>query len=85
MAGLAHRIRAIKLKGYEMKFDISIERIDNGYIFSGEGVTEGKHYYRSLEAFGNSIMEDLRELDRNIKECGTPNKPYHFKLETDLK
>ena len=67
-----------------MKFDLKIERIDNGYIFSGESVTDGKHYFRSLEDFANIITENMREIDRKIKEHESPNEPFYFKLTTDL-
>lgn len=67
-----------------MEYDITIERIDNGYIFSGKGVTSGKHYFSDLESFGVSLMEELREADREIKECETPERPFTFKLTTDL-
>ena len=67
-----------------MKYDLKIERIDNGYIFSGEGCTGGKHYFRDLEAFGNSLMEDLRERDKVIREHENPSEPFTFKLDTDL-
>jgi hypothetical protein len=67
-----------------MKYDLTIERIDNGYIFSGEGCTTGKHYFSNLESFGNALMEELRERDKVIKEHGKPEKPFTFKLESDL-
>ena len=45
-----------------------IERIDNGWIVSGKGVTTGKHYYDSLEKLTNlSIAENLREIDNRIR------------------
>jgi len=67
-----------------MKYDLKIERIDNGYIFSGEGCTSGKHYYQNLEAFGNSLMENLRERDKIIREHERPSEPFSFKLTSDL-
>lgn len=68
-----------------MEIDITIERIDNGYILSGKGVTEGKHYINDLETFGMVvIVEELRELDRKIREHENPKKPFTFKLVSDL-
>jgi len=67
-----------------MEYDLKIEKIDNGYIFSGKGCTSGKHYYQNLEAFGNALMEDLRERDKLIKEHANPKSPFTFKLTSDL-
>jgi hypothetical protein len=67
-----------------LKYDLTIERIDNGYIFSGEGVTDGKHYYRNLEAFGNSLIEELRDIEKVIQEHEKAEKLFKFKLDTDL-
>lgn len=56
-----------------MEIDVTIERIDNGWIVSGKGVTTGKHYYDSLEKFANlCIAEDLREIDKQIRHMKTP-------------
>jgi hypothetical protein len=67
-----------------MKYDLKITRIDNGYIFSGEGCTSGQHYFRRLEDFGNALMDDLRERDKIIQEHEWPDEPFTFKLDTDL-
>lgn len=67
-----------------MEFDLKIERIDNGYIFSGKGVTQGKHYYSSLEDFANTIIEEMRESDSKISQHELPDEPFNFKLTTDL-
>lgn len=68
-----------------MEIDIKIERIDNGYILSGKGVTTGKHYYKDLETFANVvIVEELREIDKRIREHKMPTEPFTFKLVSDL-
>lgn len=68
-----------------MEIDITIERIDNGYILSGKGVTAGKHYYKDLETFAMlNIVENLREIDKQIKEHQIPKEPFTFKLVSDL-
>ena len=71
-----------------MEFDLKIERIGNGYIFSDKGVDDGdvdaKRQYKTLKEFGNSLMEELREKDRVINQHETPVKPFVFKLTTDL-
>ena len=67
-----------------MEYDLTIERIDNGYIFSGDGVTSGKHYFQTLEAFGNALMEDLRERDKIIVDHERPSEPFYFRLKSDL-
>lgn len=68
-----------------MEIDITIERIDNGYIMSGKGVTDGKHYFKDLETFGMVvIMEDLVSLDKEIKEHEMPKEPFTFKITSSL-
>lgn len=69
-----------------MEIDVTIERIDNGWIISGKGVTSGKHYYDSLEKFAAlQILENLREIDKQIRHMRPPEKPFVFRLTTDLK
>ena len=68
-----------------MKIDVSIERISNGYIVTGNDSTREKRYYPNLEAFAEVwIIELLRESDICIREHEAPTKPFHFKLESDL-
>ena len=68
-----------------MKLDISIEVIDNGYIVSGEGVTNGKHYVRSLEGFFTEmISEHMRIKDKSIAQHEETGETYKLTLETDL-
>lgn len=68
-----------------MEIDITIERIDNGYILSGKGVTTGKHYFKDLETFANVVLvEELREIDKRIMEHEKPKEPFTFKLVSDL-
>ena len=68
-----------------MKLDISIEVIDNGYIVSGEGVTSGKRYARSLEGFFTEmISECMRDADTVIKEHELIGNVYKLTLDTDL-
>ncbi|MDH3325882.1 MAG: hypothetical protein OEM38_04095 [Gammaproteobacteria bacterium] len=68
-----------------MELDVTIERIDNGYIVSGKGATSGKRYYKDLETFARLlILEDICEKDRQIREHKMPDKPFHFKITTDL-
>lgn len=68
-----------------MEIDIKIERIDNGYIISGTGVTTGKHYFKDLETFGMvTIIEELKELDKKIREHERPKEPFIFRLVSDL-
>lgn len=68
-----------------MEIDVTIERIDNGYILSGKGVTKGKHYFKDLETFGMvAIVEELRELDKIIREHEKPKDPFTFKLVSNL-
>ena len=68
-----------------MDIDIQIERIDNGFILTGKGVTAGKHYYKDLETFVMlSIVEEIREIDKKIKESKMPEEPFIFKLSSNL-
>ena len=68
-----------------MNIDVTIERIDNGYIVTGNDSTKNKHYYDSLEKFAYSrILEDMREKDKEIREHELPDEPFAFKLITNL-
>lgn len=68
-----------------MEIDVSIERIDNGYVVIGKDSSKSRIYYPSLEDFANSyILENLREIDKQIKEHEIPKKPFTFKLVSDL-
>jgi len=68
-----------------MNIDVSIEVIDNGLIVTGNDSTKNKRYFASLESFINSeILEEAREMDRDIKYHEPPEKPFSFKLNTDL-
>jgi len=68
-----------------MNIDVTIERIDNGYIVTGNDSTKNKNYFVSLEKFAESqIIEDLRELDAAIREHEKPNEPFTFKITSDL-
>lgn len=68
-----------------MEIDVSIERIDNGYIVTDNSTDAGRSYYRSLEDFVNCrVIEDLKEKDKSIREHARPNEPFRFKLVTDL-
>lgn len=68
-----------------MEIDVQIERIDNGYIVTGNDSTKNRIYYPSLEKFAEAwIVEKLREHDRSIREHGMPEKPFSFRLVSDL-
>lgn len=68
-----------------MEIDVSIERIDNGYIITGNDSTKTRTYYPSLEKFAWSwIVEQLKERDRSIREHAIPDEPFTFKLKSDL-
>jgi len=68
-----------------MEIDVTIERIDNGYIVTGNDSTKNKHYYETLEKFVETrILEDIRQKDREIREHEIPAHSYVLKLTTDL-
>lgn len=68
-----------------MEIDVQIERIDNGYIVTGNDSTKNRTYYPSLEKFAEAwIVENLRESDRAIREHKMPEKPFTFRLTSDL-
>lgn len=68
-----------------MNIDVSIEVIDNGYIVTGNDSTNNKRYFSSLESFVKSeILENIKIKDDDIKHQATPEKPFSFKLTTDL-
>jgi len=68
-----------------MEIDVSIERINNGYIVTGNDSTKNKHFYGTLEDFAKcEILETLREKDRCIRESVTPDNPFSLKLTTDI-
>lgn len=64
-----------------MEIDVQIERINNGYIVTGNDSTQSRTYYPSLEKFAEArIVEQLREHDRTIREHEMPEKPFTFRL-----
>jgi len=68
-----------------MEIDVQIERIDNGYIVTGNDSTKTRTFYPTLEKFAEAwIVEQLRERDRSIREHYTPERPFNFKLTSDL-
>jgi len=68
-----------------MEIDVEIERIDNGYIITGNDSTRNRMFYPTLEDFANAwIIEELKERHKEISECKTPDAPFFFKLKTDL-
>jgi hypothetical protein len=68
-----------------MDIDVKIERIGNGYIVTDNDSMKNKHYYATLERFAVAlIVEQLRECDRSICEHKAPDKPFYFKLSSDL-
>lgn len=68
-----------------MEIYVTIERIDNGYIVTGNDITKTKTYYPSLVNFAECwIIEQLKERDKLIREHSTPEKPFSFKLTSDL-
>lgn len=68
-----------------MEVDVQIERIDNGYIVTGNDSTKNRTYYQNLETFLEArVMEELRDRDRLICEREMPDKPFSFRLVSDL-
>lgn len=68
-----------------MEIDVTIERIDNGFIVSGKGVSNGKRYYKTLEQFAMiCIVGNMRETDNLMKHQEIPDEPFYFKLSSDL-
>lgn len=68
-----------------MNIDVSIEVIDNGFIVTGNDSTKTKRYFSSLESFVTSeILEQAKEKGREIRHHELPEKPFSFKLTTDL-
>lgn len=48
-----------------MNLDVTIERIENGYIVTGLKDSQDKHFYQSLEKFcADHITEEIREKDK---------------------
>lgn len=63
-----------------MEIDVQIERIDNGYIVTGNDSTKNRTYYPSLEKFAESwVIEVLRERDRSIREHELPDFEREFR------
>lgn len=68
-----------------MEIDVQIERIDNGYIVTGNDSTKTRTYFPSLEKFAEArIIENLRDIDKSIREHKQPDNPFTFKLISDL-
>ncbi len=68
-----------------MKINVKIERIENGYIVTNKGDKKSKRFYKTLEAFAlGNIVEELMDRDRCIRQHSMPNKPFSFRLSTDL-
>ena len=70
-----------------MNIDVKIERIDNGYVVSGkdESGEAYKRFYANLENFvASMILEDLRDIDKSIREHKIPTEPFTFKLTTNM-
>jgi hypothetical protein len=60
------------------KEHITIERISNGFIVSDHEST----YYPSLEKYVESILEDVKDADRVMREhLGEFKFDFNFKLE----
>jgi hypothetical protein len=68
-----------------MNIDVEIERINNGYIVTGNDSTKARTYYPSLEKFAEEwIVDVLRVHDRSIREHEKPAEPFRFQLSSDL-
>lgn len=68
-----------------MEIDVKIERIDNGYIVTGNDSTKTRTFYPNLVNFAECwIIEQLKERDKSIREHTAPEKPFSFKLTSDL-
>ena len=68
-----------------MEIDVVIEPIDNGYIVSGKGVTEGKRYFKNLETFCNNIiMEEIKTFDSRVIHHEKNYESFKFCLFIDI-
>lgn len=78
-----------------MEIDVQIERIDNGYIVTGNDSTRNRMYYPNIEAFvKDRVLEELKHRDEAARPNGelwgaqrsgaSPEQPFTFKLVSDL-
>jgi len=65
-----------------MNLDVTIERINNGYIITNN---QTRTYCQNLEKFVEQyIMEELKERDMSIREHELPDELFTFKLSGNL-
>jgi len=68
-----------------MEIDVKIERIENGYIVTGNDSAETKMFYPSLATFAEcQIIEYLRDRDKSIREHSVSKKSFNMKFTCDL-
>ena len=55
-----------------MEVDYTIERIENGYIATGNDSTKAKNYYSTIQAFiAARITEEIAEIENDHRHGGT--------------
>ena len=69
-----------------MNIDVTIERIANGFIITGNDSTREPTYYPTLEKFViGHIVEQMQEEDKMHRECETLGLKYTLKAELTSK
>ena len=65
-----------------MNIDVTIERIENGFIITGNDSCQVPRYYPTLEKFViGQIVEEMQEEDKMHRECETLGCKYVLKAE----
>ena len=67
-----------------MNSDYIVERIDNGFIVTGNDSTKNRRYFSSLtELVQLHITEEIKELEKMYREHEYRDETLHFKFSLD--